>query len=804
MANTIDNIIANIIAMLEEEYKTNGTFVSVHDKIGKNYKEVMDEEPEIFYFASKSRVVLITWICDIIKKMFAKSGYSEINLAVDGYEEIRTSLNTRAFNRNTLCELFGCSKSRPMLSFSSFIKYEEKYFEKYNDYSIKKIKPRKAEDKAVMMDINAELRKILSDTREKEVLLDRCHGFTLDNIGKKLDVTRERARQIEFRPREKIRKWMDARATDFVNDICDDKVVVDSKAIKFFEKENWEILKYCITSDKEKYMWTYIKCLDIIIFDQNNNFENLIEDGIKENIMTTDLIEIMQDNGFTFFNLDIAHKYLNSKNYHIYEDAMYTGKMTIGKASLLVAKKHFPNGIQMTDRKAMEQFSELLNQNYGLDTTPSRALEARMQDVLVMCEKATYCAPSNLNLDMGEVFGVIYQILNSFGEERITYSALFNSNRNILCPIGITNEYILHGILKKYEEQLGLFCMKYYVCKSDVNKVLSKEYFAPFNQWMLEQGKPVYENAIIAAFPGWNLKTIRCAMGYYNNIVAWDDNYFFNLDSIILEDDTIQQFTNLLQTLTSNEYKYTSSYILYREAKKICPDFIKKYNIRNEKQFYYIIQYMFKRKYVFRRPHISSDLSLITFSTEYLVSIIAKNDAEINKQEVTNKLIECFGEKNSSLNLALQKHLTNYIRTGAHTYYRKDKISLTKSCADQILAFINKNMIKNEICILNGIKDFSELPVINCKWNAWVLSEVIDLFNVKVKKIERKNTPSQSSMAIVVREDSELQTKDEVFKWLIANDYDPNIDKSEFQYAKKIGIFHTNLTSEEVNKKLGL
>ena len=51
--------------------------------------------------------------------------------------------------------------------------------------------------------------------------------------------------------------------------------------------------------------------------------------------------------------------------------------------------------------------------------------------------------------------------------------------------------------------------------------------------------------------------------------------------------------------------------------------------------------------------------------------------------------------------------------------------------------------------------------------------------------------------------DSKLETKDEVIAWLLDNDFsEEKTDDNIFNYIKNIGIYHANLTKEEILKKI--
>lgn len=801
------NEIAAVISLLEEDYKTNQTFVSLN-KIGKkDYFSLMEKNPDIFYFTSKSRVVLVRWICAILRHMFETFGYNDINITAEGYDEIRNTLNTRALNRETLCTLFECSKGSPLLTYQQFLVCETRYFESYNKYAAKKIEPQRSKT-AVKADITNEFKGIVCSKRELEVMKARANGMTLDEVGERLGVTRERARQIECKPRQKIRRWLEVRANEILSKLCVNGVVDETKAVNTFGREKWTIIKYAITAEKGNYTWHYIKSLDKVIHDKEGLFEETANNALgeieKENGTIKDFVQKVKNAGYSFFDEQMAQSYISGKKFHTFGANICEGKMTIGKAAIIVANKHFPKGICMTNPDELKKFSKVLNEKYDMHTKPDRALQTRVQDVLTMCAKATYCAPSQIEIDEALLSKIIKFIKNKVNQDRIPYVALYSVFEKDLIKNGINNQYALHGILKRIEKREGIICLKHYVCHNDTGSTLSKDYFDSFAKWLEthEEGKSLKE--IQKHFKGWDTATVKCAMNYYEEIVQWDTDYYRNLRTIKTTPPERKKLKDILKAVTNNPFKYSSSYILYDRVKKELPKFLENNGIKGEKQLYYVAQYLFSSHYVFRRPHITADTARTTFSTEELVKLVAGTKARINKQEISAQLSTLYGNKNSSLSLALQRHLSNYIRIGTYDYYRKDKIKFSAEEVAAINDFIKNHMILKKVLLPNQIKDFSELPSIPCGWNAWVLCEVVDLLGFDYHKIDRRNTPSQSSMAIILDKSLDFETKDEVFVWLIQNDYNEKRDKSEFQYAKGTGIFHTNLTSEEIANKINL
>ena len=795
--------IRNLLSMFEGKYEDNAKYISIEGKIGE-LRAVMEQQPDIFYFASKTRVILVRWICMEIRRIFERYNYNNISLSTEAYDEIRRKMQTKALNRTTLCEMFGCSTTQ-MLDYASFQKYEERYLGIYNMYA-PTTKTKKSEKKNLKpVNIFNELNEILSENREQEVLMARSNGITLDMIGEKLDVTRERARQIEVKPRHKIRRWLENRTKEILEKVCENNAISAEKITDAIGEKKWKIVKYVVSAEKGNYKWAYIKSIDMVIYDEDGKFDetakSILKNSKKKNNSISIFVEEMNNRGYRFVTEEIARKYFKSNNFNTFGEDVYEGKMTIGKASIIAVDKYYPNGIQLSDKDEVSKFAEIINNEYNLKVKPDRALLTRMQDVLIMCGKATYCSPNQISIS-SKLLDKVTKYIHSLEEDRISYSVLFEKFKTELEKENINNQYALHGLLKANEYPCGILCLKHYVCKNEIESTLSKSYFKDFEQWLLKKGTPVSGTDILKKYDKWTRANIKYAMSYYKNIVQWEGDFYFNVNCINIDFNVKEKLSEILANLTNNKHKYTSSYVLYQSVQKTLKDFLTANKIENEKQLYYVVQNAFSDNYIFRCPHISADLTKTTFSTEDLVRLVTGNKTKINKQEITEALGKYYGNKNSSLSLAIQKHLLEYIRIGTYEYYRKDKIKLTDSDKKAIEDFIKSNMIQGEVFLPNKKMDYSKLPDISCGWNPWVICEMIDLLSLDLKKIEKKNTPSQNNMTVILSADSKLKTKDAVLRWLINHDYSAQRDKTVFAYAKQTGMYHTNLTSEEVNQKL--
>jgi hypothetical protein len=542
--NKMKKELAKIISIFENHYSQNKTYMLLHQTSISNeftYEEInmIFNNPSIFFAASKSRIVLVHWICKYVREVFEKYEFSDIEIPTETYEIIRNNFNTKAFNRNDFCKLFNCEK-KSLLSYDEFIELEQFYIDEYNKNvskenklsSLTHISIKKTPTKP---NLSKEFLDFIKDEKTKRILLLRKSGKTLDEVGTEMKLTRERVRQIESKPKMLIARWMNANIKELEESLCQNKIIDDKKAAKLFTADGLEILKYVFKTTNESTSWSYIEPLNIIICDENHNFVNYLKELVeqfkeKEFDLENDFLSKIYEKNYTFFTKEYAAKFLEANNFNVFNNEVHYGKMTIAKAVVLAAQTISSGNVKITNKKSLQEFADYINENYGLNVKADRALSTRIQDILVMVDKATYSAPDNIKIS-DKIIKNICKYVKEMKNDRISYSALYNIFEKDLKNTSITNHYALHGALRFYEQENDYMCLRYYICKQEVSNIQSKSYFEKLPKLLKEKGI-LNSNQIKAEIPEWNDMYIKYAIIYYPEVVRWDDDTFINLDTI--------------------------------------------------------------------------------------------------------------------------------------------------------------------------------------------------------------------------------------------------------------------------------
>lgn len=803
-------LIFNIISSLENKYQDGPSFIPISDICASNEEiEFILNEKQIFFSSSKSRFILVHWICEKIRSLYETVNYEPLDMHNEVYEELRKHFNTKAFNKAEYLKLFQCEKKR-LLPYDEFEKYETAFIEAYNevvpnDMKLSTIHHIFVIKKDNNIDLKSELKELLNKSRQEDILYSRAIGLTLDVVGEKFNITRERARQIEMKPKALIERWMDNRHNEIIAATGGNIMVNPEKALKFFNEKEWAIIKYCACSKKKFSNWHYIKELDTICYSKDNKFYNeflnAIDSSIDNNNTVNQVVQDLIDKGYDFMNENILKTFCENSEYCIYNEKIYAKKLNIGKSILAAAEDAYKDGINIGDKKQLKAFANYLNKTYGLNVKPNRALTARIQDILVMSDKTIYKSAKFID-NMDNVNTMIKEYMDNLPEDRTTYKLMYeNMDKDVLAKSGIVSYNGLHGYIKKNEESLGIISLRYYVCKKNTTNLLSKAYFQKMADWLLELGRPATTEEIINHFEGWSKLYPKYAMLYFPEIVQWEKNTFINLNIIKVSDEQKKTFEKLVKKALDNDLKYTNSYMVMKMVED--KDFLANNGIDDESKFFHVLKYTLKdnKEIVFSKPHIvSSELGVEDFTTDDFLDALIGTKSVFSKKYLSDGIKKYYGEKNSSLALALQNTMKKFIRISPDKYFRRARVYLNKTDAATVKKFIEDHLIDGVYLIPDKIsqKEYDKLPHMQYGWNSWSICELIKIYFPEYQVLNKRNNIMQNTM-VVTTVDSGLDTKEKVLQYILDNNYTGNKDiDSVIRFTRNLGIFSVTFCKKDL------
>lgn len=803
-------LIFNTISSLESKYQENHSFIPISDICTDQEEiELILSEKQIFFSSSKSRFILVHWICEKIRSLYEKINYDPLDMNNEVYEELRKHFNTKAFNKAEYLRLFGCEKKH-LLDYEDFEKYEEIYINAYNNYVPNDMKLSSIHHifmikKETNVDLKKELRELLNKSRQEDILYCRATGCTLDVVGEKFNITRERARQIEVKPKALIERWMDNRHSEIIDATGGNIMISPERAMKFFSEKEWTILKYCTCNKKKFSNWHYIKELDTICYSENNKFYTEFLRAIKTSVGDSnninDVVDDLHSKGYTFMNMSILKTFCENSSYCIYNEKIYAKKLNIGKSILAAVEDEYKEGINIGDKKQLKAFANYLNKTYGLKVKPNRALTARIQDTLVMSDKTIYKSPKFIN-NMDEVDSIIKNFMKNLPEDRITYTQMYESlDNDILQASGILSSDGLHGYIKKNEKTLGLIALRYYVCKDNTKSLLSKAYFQKMADWLYELNRPATTEEIMEHFDGWSKLYPKYAMLYFPEIVQWSKNTFINLRIIEVPSEQKEKFEEIVLKAIDNNLKYANSYMVMKMVDD--KTFLEKNGIDDESKFFHVLKYTLRdnENIVFSKPHIvSKELGVEDFTTDDFLDALIGTRSVFTRKYLSDGIKKYYGEKNSSLALALQNTMKKFIRISPDKYFRRARVYLNKKDSLIVKQFIEDHLVDGKYFIPEKIsqKEYNALPHAQYGWTSWSICEIIKIYFPEYQVLNKRNNIMQNTMVVTTVE-SGLDTKEKVLNYIINNNYNGTKDiDTVIRFVRNLGIFSITFCKKDL------
>jgi len=757
-----DNELKNIISTMEKQYDISHSFVLTKDLAHfQNIETTLKLNEKLFFIASRSRILLTHWVVEKVREIFEKASFEPIDISNEVYEKLRKEFNSKTFNKEKLVNLF-CHNKKSILSYEDFLKIESNIIDEYNavvsnDMQLSKINHIFVIKKDETNDFKQELKQFMKNNRQEELISYRAEGLTLDEVGIKFNITRERARQIEIKPKSLIERWLEDKHQLLIEKFSNNNVIIDAeKAKKYFGNKYWQIIKYIVSSSKNNISnWYYVKELDTIIYSKNNQLYKDIIDCIQVSCDSEKTIDTVVDNiqkKYEFVTKELLVTFIKNSNYKLFGNKLFKSKLSIGESILIAAETDFNNGVNIGNKDELTRFSNYLNDTFELNVQPNRALTARIQDVLIMSDDAIYKSPKFI-LSTKELDKAIKDNMNKLADDRTTYHNLYSLlPEKLLNKHGIENQSGLHGYIKKHEEELNLIALRYYVCKKNTTELLSKGFFVKLPNWLLEMNKPVTLDEILKAFPDWTDMYPKYAMIYFPEIVQWDKQTYYNIKCISIPDDILKKLKKLVNELTNNKLGYTNIYIIYKKAKILFNDFLTKNNIDNENKLYQLLKFsLADDSIIFTKPHILKGRNDITdYSTENLIyEVIGEKDV-ISKSWLKTTVYSYYGERNSSLSLAFHKVLKNYIRLDSDRYIKNNKIKLSDKDVEKVIKLIKENMKDGKYLIPSKIS-FDNFPKTSQNWNSWLLCEVIKKYNMPFEVLNKKKNILFNTMILSIK-----------------------------------------------------
>lgn len=544
---------------------------------------------------------------------------------------------------------------------------------------------------------------------------------TLAEIGEKLNITRERVRQIENKWIEKISKIQNKYKKIIkclyrnINSNENNFIVVDD--LENYIHNEQVLLFLIIILELGRTGIKYDNNYKIIFDEKQNSLEGLMQEQREklEDIIPAD--EIRTPNA-------LQSKILE-KEYRLYQNKIWV-KRTINVSEIYINElgNSFINGYDIGNDEDYNKFVEKIKSKYGeIEIPSSRAIVGLItRSNFIQINKATYTA-REYAIKLNEAF--VEEIIDFVLQNGpiVAYSLIYEKFKKKLDKIGVDNRYYLKGLL---DEKLP----KEFNTGRDFINTNSEKITSVF-----EVGKEIFKS-----FPGeFSIDDLREKMpglqkGNYENyarieekngLIRLGTKRFIYFDKLNINNEIIKELKlyieQLFKQLNSN---VITSKKIYSSLNFLNKELLSKLNIKSQYgdfALFSIIQYLYK-DYYYNRPYISLEENEI--STYSLIKDYALSLEKINYNKIKEYIQKMnMGGLYSYLNF-IEDISDEYIQISVDELIRKEKFNISDEDLEKIHNLLEQ-VLKRGSLKTENFDGYFMLPKLGKSWNQYLLVGII-------------------------------------------------------------------------------
>lgn len=567
-------------------------------------------------------------------------------------------------------------------------------------------------------DLNSDFDNVLDSIRNKDqrridVLELRANNETLQNIGDKIGVSRERIRQIENKGKLQFKTWF--RSFDFINRLSADLngkklITIDDLLPLFHDKSS--LLIYFLSFCENKH-FSLLSDQALILYEKS-----VVEETAR---YIDSLPDVFIHNDFNYFIMcainqnipeDLLMDFFNSK-YHKGVSVYFREGIAKQRKYEYIMHEFFPKGMHVYDEKELGVFRDYCSKVFGDIELPSdRALGVAISRLCVLCGRGRYVLKREKYIS-DELVNAISNYIDNSEKSFFLIVSIFKAFEEDLEQFGIDNHYYLHGILRE------LFEDKYYFSRDYLSKdSKSLSLYAEIEKFVKKTGYPVSKQQIREAYPG--ITEIMISFAVSDEKILNFDGTYVHVDNLKLYDSDIAYFKQVLSKVICDDVPKHSR-VLFDYIMSATPDILKRLSVYYQFSLFSLLEYLFNNEYEFSRPYIANKGIIIDRPKELLEEYVASNDVVD-----VNELFEMVNDYHASVVDKL-KYLLSF--NESHLLVSKDQlvslgsIGITENDVSRMEEKILEEL-DGTIRIAN-LNCISKFPKFSVPWNEWLIYSAI-------------------------------------------------------------------------------
>ena len=593
---------------------------------------------------------------------------------------------------------------------------------------------------------------------------------TLEQIGNKLGVTRERIRQIEAKTIEQLLVQMptvkNILKCTYIKLAQNDEQFVDVDRlyayIRELNRKNSSEVSINIMKDLTNRI-SVKEATQILLFFMEMGTSNIKYNRKLRVIYDSDRIDVQEiiDNVVERFGKVLSAKEINRMNsfelkvlnseYREYKNGIFL-KHGVSPREIYseVIEKNFKNGFRVGSQEDYEKFKKKCAQEYGIiDDFPSmHSLQAMLErSDYVLIDKGKYLSTSLCpSIDDELLDEIINYIINN--KPTVFYRSIFEKYRLKLQKIGIDNHYFLKGCLDRCLPA-ELSTKRDYIMVGDV-KISPAELII---NYMRNFNNEFELRDLQEKFPG-----VRDYVFYNhlysetNNGLIWTSSktfiYFDNLD---ISEQTIQE----LRQFVDKQFEVLgtdiiSSRKIYAKLGLTEKDLFDKLHLTHGQfTLFSLMKYLYPDLY-YSRPLIST--KVMEQKSSYA---LIKNHAKKFDKFDHNTILDYISKMNIGGLYSYLEFMDDmsdeYVQIDVDTMVKKEKLGITANQLAELSKLLDLIFDKYNELDTSVFKGYQMLPKMPIAWNKYLLIGIIRSYLDEKYEIENKNNMYNNTEFVIRR-----------------------------------------------------
>ena len=493
-----------------------------------------------------------------------------------------------------------------------------------------------------------EVNKSIKSDREREILKLRSEGMTLTDIGDMYDITRERVRQLEMGPRNRIVNIFTLYKNNIKKDITQNGIVIKKKAVDCFGDDLWKIIKYSLFGHGADLVkssesgWSFFDGLVKIVFCDNDYLIKVIKEISNHDIYVPESFnqkhkEIEKYTYEGWKNNDTL-KIFKSLGFCLNKTYVYKNNLTLSDAiKFLGQTKEFESGINVDS--SSESFKLLkirLSEEFKVKSMSDNALRARICDVLYLWDDGKYVSEKHIRYNK-KCIDCIEKFLKDHAGKQVLYKNIFTALKDDLVEnSNVKTSKSLHGMMV-YLVNVGILnvaCGRHYASYKEKDLVNTKEHYKKIPEYLLSTKRPVSTNEVLKHFPLMAKEDIEYCKLYYPEIISYNRGSLININIIKYTNGEKDIILDVLNRIAARPFAYVNGNELFYEMQLNHPNVVKKSQAKNARSFCRSIEKILdENEYQLTFPHLLKGYNKRSTAKDNIVLNIIR-DNKISEEEL--------------------------------------------------------------------------------------------------------------------------------------------------------------------------